>query len=116
MSINPRICPYLLQNSAYKITCKGHDLEQSFATAETKKAHYDQYCAGEYYLCPVAEKLNAVYQEYEDSPCPHNRNVLCFFKDTCHRCGWDPAVSLDRLKQKYPNYSERCLEKLLSRK
>ena len=120
VSTNPKQCPYLLGISTCKINCRelapGVAVEQCFSSDGEASQHYAQYCAGEYYLCPVAEELNEIYRQYEDSPCPYNRNVLCFFKDTCHRCGWDPVVSLDRLKLQYPHCSERRLEKLLSKK
>lgn len=58
-------------------------------------------------MCPVAEKLNEVYGLY--SPCPNNEHVQCFFKETCDRCGWNPEVSLERLKRMYPEYLSAIL-------
>ena len=115
MSINPKQCPYLVETQAVKITCRGlgpdSTIKQFFTYSKDKAAHYTQYCAGDYHLCSVAATLNAVYHEYDDSPCPYNWGVSCFFKEGCDKCGWNPEVSLERLKWLYPMC---CLEYLRS--
>ena len=117
MSINPRQCPFLVAVQVSSITCRelvpGCATQQGFSSPRDKAAHYTQYCTGSYHLCPVAAELNATYQEYDDGPCPYNWGVSCFFKEGCDKCGWNPAVSLERLKQLYPACSPECLRSLL---
>ena len=117
MSINPRQCPFLVAVQVSSITCRelvpGCAIKQGFSSPRDKAAHYTQYCTGDYYLCPVAAELNAVYHEYDDSPCPYNWSVLCFFKEDCGKCGWNPETSLERLKRLYPMCSPESLRALL---
>lgn len=119
MSINPKQCPYLVEAQAVKITCRGLSsactIRQHFTYSKDRAAHYTQYCAGDYHLCSVAAELNAFYHEYDDSPCPYNEGVSCFFKKGCDKCGWNLEVSLERLKQRFPMCSPECLEMLLTR-
>ena len=117
MSINPKQCPYLVAVNTSSITCRdlgpGCAIKQGFSSPRDKVAHYTQHCTGDYYLCPVAAELNAVYHEYDDGPCLYNWGVSCLFKENCDCCGWNPEVSLERLKQLYPACSPESLRSLI---
>lgn len=64
-------------------------------------------------------RMNQEYNEYKISadwvgpydeypPCSYNKSVGCR-NQRCETCGWNPVVSIERIKSKYGSYAVKFL-------
>lgn len=96
-------CPYFLEEGLVKIMCEGItkdcNMHQTFASSKEKQRYVRHYCNGGYVGCPVAQILNECHGRYKVLICPHNTGVDCVDDTQCNRCGWNPAVTAERLQR-----------------
>ena len=106
-----KVCPYLIEERRQRITCKGLEvgmtIGQGFSSSLDLREYQQQYCYGDYSLCPLAQAVDLTWGVIA---CPHNHAVDCQHHESCDRCGWNPAVSEERLA----NIKQRLYEQYLN--